>query len=39
MTDPAIATDVAKLQELSKKQTALQKTLEQRYEEWEELSE
>lgn len=39
MADPAIATDVAKLQELSKKQTALQKTLEQRYEEWEELSE
>lgn len=39
MTDPAIATDVAKLQELSKKQTALQETLEQRYEEWEELSE
>lgn len=39
MADPAIATDVAKLQELSKKQTALQGTLEQRYEEWEELSE
>ena len=39
MADPVIATDVAKLQELSKKQTALQKTLEQRYEEWEELSE
>ena len=39
MADPAIATDVAKLQEFSKKQTALQKTLEQRYEEWEELSE
>ena len=39
MADPAIATDVAKLQELSKKQTALQVTLEQRYEEWEELSE
>ena len=39
MADPSIATDVAKLQELSKKQTALQKTLEQRYEEWEELSE
>lgn len=39
MADPAIATDVAKLQELSKKQTALQETLEQRYEEWEELSE
>ena len=39
MADSSIATDVAKLQELSKKQTALQKTLEQRYEEWEELSE
>ena len=39
MADPAIATDVAKLQELSTKQTALQETLEQRYEEWEELSE
>lgn len=39
MADSAIATDVAKLQELSKKQTALQETLEQRYEEWEELSE
>lgn len=39
MADPAIATDVAKLQELSKKQTSLQETLEQRYEEWEELSE
>ena len=39
MADPVIATDVAKLQELSKKQTALQETLEQRYEEWEELSE
>lgn len=39
MADPAIATNVAKLQELSKKQTALQETLEQRYEEWEELSE
>ena len=39
MADPAIATDVAKLQELSKKQTALQETLEQQYEEWEELSE
>lgn len=39
MADPAISTDVAKLQELSKKQTALQETLEQRYEEWEELSE
>ena len=39
MADPAIATDVAKLQELSKKQTVLQETLEQRYEEWEELSE
>lgn len=39
MADPAIATDVAKLQEFSKKQTALQETLEQRYEEWEELSE
>ena len=39
MADPVIATDVAKLQELSKKQNALQETLEQRYEEWEELSE
>ena len=39
MADPSIATDVAKLQELSKKQNALQETLEQRYEEWEELSE
>ena len=39
MADPTIATDFAKLQELSKKQTALQETLEQRYEEWEELSE
>lgn len=39
MADPAIATDVAKLQELSQKQTSLQETLEQRYEEWEELSE
>lgn len=39
MADSSIATDVAKLQELSKKQTALQETLEQRYEEWEELSE
>lgn len=39
MADSAIATDVAKLQELSQKQTALQETLEQRYEEWEELSE
>ena len=39
MADPAIAPEVAKLQELSKKQTALQETLEQRYEEWEELSE
>ena len=39
MADSSIATDVAKLQELSKKQTALQETLEQRYEEWEGLSE
>ena len=39
MSDPAIGTQVAKLQELSKEQTACQEQLEKIYEQWEELAE
>ena len=39
MSDPAIGTQVAKLQELSKEQTACQEQLEKLYELWEELAE
>ena len=39
MSDPAIGTQVAKLQELSKEQTACQEQLEKLYEQWEELAE
>lgn len=39
MSDPAIGTQVAKLQELSKEQTACQAQLEKLYEQWEELAE
>lgn len=39
MSDPAIGTQVAKLQELTKKQTACQEQLEKLYEQWEELAE
>lgn len=39
MSDPAIGTQVAKLQELTKEQTACQKQLEKLYEQWEELAE
>ena len=39
MSDPAIGTLVAKLQELSKEQTSCQKQLEKLYEQWEELAE
>lgn len=39
MSDPAIGTQVAKLQELSKEQTAYQEQLEKLYEQWEELAE
>ena len=39
MSDPAIGTQVAKLQELSKEQAACQKQLEKLYEQWEELAE
>ena len=39
MSDPAIGTQVAKLQELSKEQTSCQKHLEKLYEQWEELAE
>lgn len=39
MSDPAIGTQVAKLQELSKEQTSCQKQLEKLYEQWEELAE
>ena len=38
-SDPAIGTQVAKLQELSKEQAACQKQLEKLYEQWEELAE
>lgn len=39
MSDPSIGTQVAKLQELSKEQTACQEQLEKLYEQWEELAE
>ena len=39
MSDPAIGTQVTKLQELSKEQTACQAQLEKLYEQWEELAE
>lgn len=39
MSDPAIGTQVAKLQELSKEQAAGQEQLEKLYEQWEELAE
>ena len=39
MSDPAIGTQVAKLQELSKEQTTCQEQLEKLYEQWEELAE
>ena len=39
MSDPAIGTQVAKLQELSKEQAACQGQLEKLYEQWEELAE
>ena len=39
MSDPAIGTQVSKLQELSKEQTACQEQLEKLYEQWEELAE
>ena len=39
MSAPAIGTQVAKLQELSKEQTACQEQLEKLYEQWEELAE
>ena len=39
MSDPAIGTQVAKLQELSKEQSACQEQLEKLYEQWEKLAE
>lgn len=39
MSDPAIGTQVAKLQELSKEQTTCQEQLEKLYEQWEKLAE
>ena len=39
MSDPAIGTQVAKLQELSKEQATCQEQLEKLYEQWEELAE
>ncbi len=39
MSDPAIGTQVAKLQELSKEQAVCQEQLEKLYEQWEELAE
>lgn len=39
MSDPAIGTQVAKLQELSKEQTSCKEQLEKLYEQWEELAE
>lgn len=39
MSDPAIGTQVAKLQQLSKEQTTCQEQLEKLYEQWEELAE
>lgn len=39
MSDPAIGTQVAKLQELNKEQTSCQEQLEKLYEQWEELAE
>ena len=39
MSDPAIGTQGAKLQELSKEQTTCQEQLEKLYEQWEELAE
>ena len=39
MSDPAIGTQVTKLQELSKEQAACQEQLEKLYEQWEELAE
>ncbi len=39
MSDPTIGTQVAKLQELSKEQSACQEQLEKLYEQWEELAE
>lgn len=39
MSDPAIGTQVAKLQDLSKEQAACQEQLEKLYEQWEELAE
>ena len=39
MSDPAIGTQVARLQELSKEQAACQEQLDKLYEQWEELAE
>lgn len=39
MSDPAIGTQVAKLQELTKEQTTCREQLEKLYEQWEELAE
>ncbi len=39
MSDPAVATQALKLQDLSKEREALQKELDQKYQEWEELAE
>ena len=39
MSDPAIGTQVLKLQDLSKEQNAINKQLEKLYEEWEALAE
>lgn len=39
MSDPAVGTQVARLQELSKEQTAINEELEKLYEQWEELAE
>ena len=39
MSDPAIGTQLAKLQELTKEQTACQEQLEKLYEQWKELAE
>ena len=39
MSDPAIGTQMAKLQELTKEQAACQEQLEKLYEQWEELAE
>lgn len=39
MSDPAVGTQVARLQELSKEQTAINEELEKLYEQWEKLAE